>query len=104
MSQQRQFQEAARRRRRQSIDVTALCPAAILLCGRAHNWLLHDWPQVETTLEPHDCSKMEKEKALADLQVGASREPKERRRIADPMSKSSRKRLSHQQGRILTLF
>merc|ERR1712184_78991 len=43
----------------------SLCPATNP-CGRAHYWLLDDWPQVETTLEPHDCSKMEKEKALAD--------------------------------------
>lgn len=63
------------------VDVRAstsqsLCPATNP-CGRAHYWLLHDWPQVETTLEPHDCSKMEKEKALVDPpRIGASREPK----------------------------
>jgi len=93
---------------RVDVDVRAstspLCQAATINpCGRAHNWLLDDWPQVETTLEPHDCSKMEKEKALVDLWVGTSREPKEWRRIADPTSKSSR-RLSPQQGHLLPSF
>jgi len=54
------------------VDVRASTSPAIYPCGRAD-----DWPQVEITLEPHDCSKMEKEKALADPRVGASREPKE---------------------------
>merc|ERR1719508_169361 len=74
---------------RVDVDVRAstspLCQAATINpCGRAHYWLLDDWPQVETTLEPHDCSKMEKEKALADpRRIGASREPKERRARSD---------------------
>jgi len=69
---------------RVDVDVRAstspLCQAATINpCGRAHNWLLDDWPQVETTLEPHDCSKMEKEKALVDPpRIGASREPTKR--------------------------